>query len=79
MRSHSSSGMRRLSRRMTLRVIWGTALPGISRPAAQSTVPAVNTVPAVLFGRLSANGDTLSGEYRWAFGQPPDTVAFVRY
>ena len=44
------------------------------------TFSAVNTLPAILFGRLSSNGDTLSGEYRWAFGAlPPDTVVFVRY
>ena len=44
------------------------------------TFSAVNTIPAILFGRLSANGDTLSGEYRWAFDAiPPDTVTFVRY
>ena len=44
------------------------------------TFSGVNIVPAVLFGRLSANGDTLSGEYRWGFGAlPPDTVTFIRY
>jgi len=44
------------------------------------TFSAVNTVPAVLFGRLSTNGDTLTGEYRWWFDViPPDTLVFVRY
>jgi len=31
------------------------------------TFAAVNTIPAILFGKLSANGDTLSGEYRWTY------------
>lgn len=44
------------------------------------TFSAVNTIPAVLFGRLSTNGDTLTGQYRWWFDAiPPDTLVFVRY
>lgn len=44
------------------------------------TFSAVNTIPAILFGRLSVDGDTLSGEYRWGFNSPPpDTMVFVRY
>jgi len=43
------------------------------------TFAAVNTVPAILFGHLSSNGDTLSGEYRWTLASiPSDTVVFVR-
>ena len=43
------------------------------------TFSAVNVIPAILWGRLSANGDTLSGEYRWTYGATPDTVTFIRY
>ena len=42
------------------------------------TFAAVNTLPAILFGRLSPNGDTLSGRYRWSSGLQ-DTVALIRY
>lgn len=43
------------------------------------TFAAVNTIPAIMFGRLSANEDTLSGRYQWTIGLPEDTVTLVRY
>ena len=43
------------------------------------TFSAVNVIPAIFFGRLSANGDTLSGQYQWTYGALPDTVTFTRY
>jgi hypothetical protein len=42
------------------------------------TFAAVNTVPAIFFANLSANQDTLTGDYRWTSGLPAEPAIFVR-
>jgi hypothetical protein len=42
------------------------------------TFSGVNTTPAVLFANLSANQDSLSGNYQWMFGLPTEAAVFIR-
>jgi len=43
------------------------------------TFAAVNTVPALFYGNLSTNGDTLAGVWKFGFVTlPQDSVIFIR-